>query len=107
MQHPGETSCGEQSTHDAMHFYRNVLTVLNRAGLPYLVGGAYAFKHYTGIARQTKDLDLFVMRSDYERIAELVTQAGYRCELTFPHWLAKIYCPDDFIDLIFNSGNGI
>ena len=36
-----------------------------RAGggeVPFLVGGAYAFAHYTGIVRHTKDLDLFVRR---------------------------------------------
>jgi len=33
--------------------------------------------------------------------------AGYRTELTYPHWLAKVYSGESFIDLIFNSGNGM
>ena len=42
-------------------FYRDILTRLNAARAPYLVGGAYAFACLTGISRQTtKDLDLFV-----------------------------------------------
>lgn len=97
----------EPSSPDAMHFYRHVLELFESEGLPYLVGGAYAFQHYTGITRPTKDLDLFVMKSDYEKIAQAVEKAGYRSDLTYPHWLAKIYSEDDFIDLIFNSGNGI
>jgi hypothetical protein len=28
--------------------------------LEYLVGGGYAMAHYTGIARNTKDLDIFI-----------------------------------------------
>ena len=32
---------------------------------------------------------------------------GWRTELTYPHWLAKVYDGEDFIDLIFNSGNGL
>ncbi len=107
MQYPEEAPHGQQSTDGAMHFYRHVLEILNGAALPYLVGGAYAFHHYTGITRPTKDLDLFVMRRDYPQIARLVDEAGYRCELTYPHWLAKIHGPDDFIDLIFSSGNGL
>lgn len=107
MQHSGEAFSAPQSTQGAMDFYRRVLEILNEAGLPYLVGGAYAFNHYTGIIRPTKDLDLFVVRSDFPRIDELLAKAGYRCELTYPHWLGKVYGPDDFIDLIFNSGNGI
>src|SRR5215210_3540573 len=40
-------------------FYCSALTTLLRAGVPFLVGGAYAFQRYTGIERHTKDLDVF------------------------------------------------
>jgi hypothetical protein len=33
--------------------------------------------------------------------------AGCATELTFPHWLGKAYCGEDFIDIIFSSGNGL
>jgi hypothetical protein len=33
--------------------------------------------------------------------------AGYRTEIAYPHWLAKVYDGETFIDLIFSSGNGI
>lgn len=102
-----ELDPGQQSSTDAVDFYSHVLDLLDAAKLPYLVGGAYAYQHYTGICRHTKDLDLFIVKSDYERIAQVMEGAGYRTELTFPHWLAKIHAQDDFIDLIFNSGNGI
>jgi hypothetical protein len=32
---------------------------------------------------------------------------GWRNDLTYPHWLAKVWAGEDFIDLIFNSGNGV
>jgi len=88
-------------------FYRDILLRLNAASVPYLVGGTYAFNRYTDINRPTKDLDLFIRRSDFERVSEVFQQAGYRCELTFPHWLGKIYLGDLYIDLIFSSGNAI
>ena len=88
-------------------FYRNVLLTLAGDGVPFLVGGAFAFASLTGIRRDTKDLDLFIRREDYPRVETLLAQAGYRTELTFPHWLAKAYCGDAFVDLIFNTGNGV
>jgi hypothetical protein len=88
-------------------FYRDALGRLDAAGIPYLVGGAYAFARYTGIERHTKDFDIFIRRPDYDRIADVLGKAGYKTELTFPHWLGKAYKADDFIDLIFSAGNGV
>jgi hypothetical protein len=88
-------------------FYRRTLRALNEAGIPFLVGGAFAQACYTGIRRATKDLDLFIRREDCERIARLMAPRGCRMETTFPHWLAKVYEGHEFIDLIFNSGNGL
>jgi hypothetical protein len=88
-------------------FYRDALGRLDDAGIPYLVGGAYAFARYTGIERHTKDFDIFIRRPDYDRIADVLGKASYKTELTFPHWLGKAYKHDDFIDLIFSAGNGV
>lgn len=88
-------------------FYRRALQVLVDAGVPFLVGGAFAHACFTGIRRATKDLDLFIRRADYERVGRLLQAEGWRTELTYPHWLAKVYAGEDFIDLIFNSGNGV
>ncbi len=87
-------------------FYCQVLKTFTASGIPFLVGGAYAFERYTGIARHTKDLDLFVRKSDRDRIFELFAQTGYRTELSFPHWLGKVFYNEDFVDLIFNTANG-
>src|SRR5881398_3690354 len=88
-------------------FYRAALQALVDAKVPFLVGGAFAHACFTGIRRATKDLDLFIRRADYERVAQLARTQNWRAELAFPHWLAKIYAGDEFIDLIFNSGNGV
>jgi len=88
-------------------FYRRALQTLVDAGVPFLVGGAFAHACFTGIRRSTKDLDLFIRRADYERVAELMEAEGWRAEMTYPHWLAKVHAGEDFIDLIFNSGNGL
>jgi hypothetical protein len=88
-------------------FYRRALQTLADGAVPFLVGGAFAHACFTGIRRSTKDLDLFIRRQDYDRVARLMESQGWRAELTYPHWLAKVYAGEDFIDLIFNSGNGV
>jgi hypothetical protein len=88
-------------------FYQRTLAALNAAKVPYLVGGAYALARYTGIERHTKDLDVFVRRSDCPRLLRALARAGCRTDLTFPHWLAKAFCGDDYVDVIFSSGNGV
>ena len=104
--------------HVTRDFYLKSMSVLDGAGVPYLVGGAYALAHYAGIVRHTKDLDLFVRHSDLPKVFEAYTRAGYLTERTHPHWLAKAVCPgapaadpskgpDAFIDLIYGSGNGL
>jgi hypothetical protein len=88
-------------------FYLHALAVLTEARVPFLLGGAYALSHYTGIARHTKDLDLFVRPTDAPRALDALAHAGYRTEMTFSHWLGKAFSGDDFVDVIFCSGNGL
>ena len=91
----------------AHEVYQRALDVMIDARLPFLVGGAYAFSEYTGISRFTKDFDVFVPPGDLERILATLEAAGFRVERPFPHWLAKAYQGDDFVDLIYSSGNGV
>jgi hypothetical protein len=91
----------------AEEFYRDALRTLIDADVPFLVGGGYAFVAHTGIDRPHSDFDVFVREGDYARALEVFTAAGYRCETTFPHWLGKVHCGDEFLDVIFSSGNGV
>jgi hypothetical protein len=88
-------------------FYRRVLEGLNAAGIPFLVGGGHALERYLGIGRSVNDLDLFMRERDVaEALAHVERRLGYRGEITFPHWLAKIRRDErDHIDVIFSSGN--
>jgi len=94
---------------NTQEFYRRVMETLTERKLPFLVAGAYALRHHTGISRQTKDLDLFVKHADIERVLATLNEAGFRTELTFSHWLGKVYddASPEFIDIIFSSGNGV
>lgn len=92
---------------EAQEFYRRVMDTLQAGGIDFLVGGAYAFTPYTGIERSTKDFDVFVRQSESTRALDVLRDAGLQTELTFPHWLGKVFHDRDFMDIIFNSGNGV
>src|SRR5262245_1244107 len=95
------------TTPDTAELYRNALEMLNRSGVPYLVGGTYAFQYYAGISRTTKDFDIFARQRDVQRVLDVLTRAGFKTEIAFSHWLAKAHHGERFIDVIYNSGNGV
>jgi hypothetical protein len=86
-------------------FYYAAIGALQRAQVPFLVGGAYALACHTGVVRHTKDFDIFVRPEDCQRILDVFSAEGYRTEFTDPCWIAKAYAGEDFIDVIFSSGN--
>lgn len=88
-------------------FYVQTMSALMAAQVPFMVGGAYAFARYTGIERHTKDLDIFVLPEDAQRTLDVLAEQGFTCDLTFPHWLGKAHCGEDFVDVIFSSGNAV
>lgn len=88
-------------------FFRTVLGQFLDSGIPFLVGGGYAMKRHTGLRRPARDLDVFVLPSDVDRALGTFAALDYKVELTFPHWLGKIYMGRSYVDVIFSSGNGL
>jgi hypothetical protein len=101
------TALHAMTTPDKAQLYRNALEMLNRSGVPYLVGGTYAFQYYAGISRMTKDFDMFARPRDLKRVLDVLQRAGFKTEVAYTHWLAKAYHGDKFIDVIYSSGNGV
>lgn len=91
----------------AREFYCSAASVLLAANIDFLVGGAFASYYYTGVERHTKDFDIFVRPKDVQPALDALAKAGYKTAIPYPHWLAKAYCGDSFMDIIFNSGNGV
>jgi hypothetical protein len=107
MNRHARRECPEGLEPRTFEFYTEALVALTGARVPFLVGGAYAFERYTGIARHTKDFDIFVHPRDCELTLSVLAEVGCRTDLTFTHWLAKAFRSADLIDVIFSSGNGI
>lgn len=83
------------------------ISALLAAEVPFLVAGAYAFFAYTGIFRDTKDLDIFIRERELPLAFRTLAQAGFRTELCDPRWIGKAFLGDSFVDLIFSSSNGL
>lgn len=91
---------------DTKDFYRDLVRLLVEENLPFLIGGTFALQRYTGITRKTKDLDFFIRRGDFPLFEATLRRHEMHVELTFPHWLGKVFRGDDFVDLAFRSANG-
>lgn len=88
--------------------HRRALEALHARGVEFLLGGAFALQTHLGVMlRAVKDLDVFVRPRDVGRALGALQDAGYTTEVAFPHWLAKAVAGDEFIDVIFGSGNGM
>lgn len=92
---------------EATSIYRDAMKLLLDSDCSFLIGGGVAVVHYTGIYRDTKDLDIFCRAADYPKILKCFADHGYRTELTDVRWLAKVFKGDNFIDIIFDTVNNI
>lgn len=99
---PGPALVAEQR-----QLFQRVLRALSRGGVSFAVAGAFAFQHYTGIWRFTKDLDLFLTAEKIDVALTLCRTAGLVTEVTDPVWLAKAWAGDYYVDLISGMSNGI
>src|SRR6478609_491955 len=88
-------------------FHRRSVAALDAAEVPFLIGGAYMVEVCGGVSRSTKDFDLYIRPNHVKAALHALARAGYKTELTFPHWLAKAAYEGDVLDLIFRAGNGL
>ena len=85
--------------------YGEALDALDGAGIRYMLGGALALNAYTGIWRDTKDLDLFVPKKDLAQVLKTLEEAGFETEIEDPCWLAKAHKEDFFVDIVYGNHN--
>lgn len=97
----------EEQRKESQAFYKEALELLHQTGTNFMLGGAFAMFHYTGIYRDTKDLDVFCKASEYPKILKFFAERGYMTENYDVRWLAKVHKGEYFIDIIFDTVNNI
>ena len=85
--------------------FADVLRLLNRERVPYVVGGAFAVGYYTGLWRDTKDMDLFLERKNVGKAMRILRTLGFDCWMEADHWLGKCSRADAIVDLIHGFGD--
>jgi predicted nucleotidyltransferase len=89
--------------------YRDAIRITRQKGAPFLIGGAFALAGYTGRCRNTKDLDLFVLPSDKDKVVDALTKIGF--EDYFPTlaydrgWIYRATRGGVIVDVIWQTPN--
>lgn len=95
------------STEESEGFYRNLISILLTGNVPFMIGGTYALRAYTGIVRPTKDMDVITTFDDYPKILKVLSDAGYKTEILEQNWIAKVFKDNHFVDIVFAEKNGL
>jgi predicted nucleotidyltransferase len=95
----------ETNAHPAFGAFADVMHVLSGAGIPFAIGGSFAFHYYTKFPATTKDLDLFLFEWDVPLAVQRLIAAGFDSKVMQEHWLAKALRDGFTVDLIYGSSN--
>jgi predicted nucleotidyltransferase len=91
-----------QPSPPAEAFYSEVLQLMARSEIPFLVSGTYALASYTGIDRPTKDVDVFAKAGDALRMLSYFREHDFDVETVDERWLNRITRGELFVDIITN-----
>ena len=71
-------------------FYAEVIGLMTESQIPFLLSGTYALSCYTGIARPTKDVDVFAKAGDALRMLSFFKERGFDVQVVDERWLSRI-----------------
>jgi hypothetical protein len=91
-----------QQPPEAEAFYSEVLQLMAKSEIPFLVSGTYALASYTGVDRPTKDVDVFAKAGDALRLLSYFRDQGFSVETVDERWLNRITRGELFVDIITN-----
>ena len=83
-------------------FYSEVLRLMAKSEIPFLLSGTYALAIYTGIDRPTKDVDVFAKAGDALKMLAYFKEHEFDVEIVDERWLARITRGKLFVDIIYN-----
>ena len=93
---------------DQLLVYGPVLAAAKKAGLRVAVGGGLAFSAYAGYGRNTKDMDLFVVDPDQEKLMAIMAEQGFAEYTDVPYDRTWSYRGSraGYVDLLWRMLNG-
>jgi hypothetical protein len=94
---------------DQWSIYRRVIHFARERGVPFALGGAFAFGAYTGQWRNTKDLDIYVQPQHRDTMVEVLARSGlsdYYVLLPYDRrWIYRGFIDGTIVDIIWAMAN--
>jgi hypothetical protein len=89
--------------------YKTVMARARLRGVQFAVGGGFATMTYTGQWRNTKDIDLFVLERDKDKMIRILAECGledyYDQQAYERHWIYRSYKGEIIVDVIWAMAN--
>ena len=89
--------------------YEQVIDEAEVREIPFALGGAFAMAAYTGYWRNTKDLDIYVLPQNREKLIAVATDLGLRDyyeKLPYDRWwIYRAARNDSLVDIIWAMAN--
>ena len=104
---PVTSSADPDFSPEQIELFHAVLQHMKERNVPFVVAGAASLRQHTGIARNTKDLDLFLPAEHVQAALQSLEEEGFETEVNDPVWLAKAHRGEYFVDLITGMSNAV
>ena len=89
--------------------YKSVIDKFREIGIRFAIGGGLAFSEYSGRARNTKDIDLYIFPCDREKAIAAVLSLGfedyYEKEPYDRSWIFRSCQADVIVDIMWTAPN--
>lgn len=95
---------------DQWAIFQPALRAVRALGVPFAIGGGLAIALYTGLWRNSKDIDLYVLPADRERVIAAVLSTGlvdYFDEMPYDRaWIFRSVRDGVIVDMMWALANG-
>jgi hypothetical protein len=89
--------------------YRRAIACLHESGIPFMLGGGFAFAAFTGRWRNTKDIDFYIHPDDRARLIPQLASLGfadYYPQLAYDRkWIHRTIRSGAIVDIIWSMAN--
>jgi hypothetical protein len=103
------TNWTSQIPEDQWSLYSQVIELAQQREVPFAIGGAFAVATYTGFWRNTKDLDVYVLPQDREKMIGVLSDLGladmYENHPYDRWWIYRGQREEAIVDVIWAMAN--
>lgn len=103
------SSWPERFTREQWAIYKSVMAAAREHGIPFAIGGALSAMTYAGSWRDTKDIDLYILKRDRGQLIRVLADLGlqdYYEQLPYDrNWIYRSYKNGIIVDIMWAMAN--